>query len=68
MNLTEIAHPQCLGTCLYLNFLPFRSAAYIYSLQICRMTSETRRTKPEAFRYVGNDVDYLENQCAPGEQ
>lgn len=44
--------------------LPCRSAEYDYGSGICRLSKETRRTQPAAYRASIDDVDYLENQCA----
>uniref|UniRef100_T1IZB1 ZP domain-containing protein n=1 Tax=Strigamia maritima TaxID=126957 RepID=T1IZB1_STRMM len=54
----------CEDQCLLETSFECRSAEYVYSMGICKLSTETRRSRPEAFRYVGPDVDYLENQCA----
>ena len=43
---------------------PCRSAEYDYDTFTCRLSSETRRSQPAAYRATTEDVDYLENQCA----
>ncbi|XP_067133905.1 uncharacterized protein [Centruroides vittatus] len=43
---------------------PCRSANYYYRRRLCRLYTETRRTRPNSFARSNQDVDYLENQCA----
>jgi hypothetical protein len=44
--------------------LPCRSAEYDYATFTCRLSRETRRSQPAAYRATTEDIDYLENQCA----
>lgn len=46
--------------------LPNRSVTYYGRERLCKLSSETRRTRPESFRKAGPDIDYMENECAPG--
>ncbi|QQP49422.1 Putative LOC100908673 [Caligus rogercresseyi] len=41
---------DCQDSCLNQVELPCRSAIYDYSLQICRLSKNTRRTQPTAYR------------------
>lgn len=43
-----------------------RSAVYNYRDFTCKLLGETRRTDPEKFAFRSRDVEFLENQCAPG--
>lgn len=53
-------------TFLYILRQNCRSVTYYARERMCKLSSETRRTKPESFRKSGPDVDYMENECAPG--
>ena len=55
---------QCQEICLKDKTLPCRSAEYDYTNFICRLSRETRRSQPAAYRATTEDIDYLENQCA----
>jgi len=55
---------ECQELCLEDTILPCRSCEYDYSNKTCRLSQETRRTQPSAYRATTADVDYLENQCA----
>lgn len=39
------------------------SAEYFYDLAECRLSRQTRRSRPASFRAGTENVDYLENQC-----
>ncbi|GAB6026964.1 hypothetical protein CHUAL_013634 [Chamberlinius hualienensis] len=56
---------ECEEACLLDTQLPCRSVSYVYSQQLCSLSSESRRTRPESFVYAGHDVDYIENHCSP---
>jgi len=55
---------SCQELCLLADSLTCRSAEYLRNASICRLSSETRRTQPAAYRASPEDVDYMENQCA----
>jgi len=59
---------ECQELCLEADNLPCRSAEYDYTRKVCRLSKETRRTQPAAYRASIDDVDYLENQCADDPQ
>ncbi|RWS22945.1 uncharacterized protein B4U80_07016 [Leptotrombidium deliense] len=56
---------QCQELCLREQSFSCRSGEYDYVNQECRLSSEDRRTQPEAFSIASSTVDYFENQCAP---
>ncbi|KFM81370.1 hypothetical protein X975_13264, partial [Stegodyphus mimosarum] len=57
---------DCEKLCITEERFRCRSADYDEIQHICRMSRETRRTKPNAFRVApGSGRNYLENQCAP---
>lgn len=59
-----LSRVECQELCLEDKELPCRSAEYDYTTFICRMSRETRRSQPAAYRATTEDTDYLENQCA----
>ncbi|XP_022243343.1 uncharacterized protein LOC106460834 [Limulus polyphemus] len=56
---------DCEDYCLNERQFLCRSATYFYGNRICRMSSETRRTRPKSFQRATGVADYLENQCTP---
>ncbi|GFQ84988.1 uncharacterized protein TNCT_653901, partial [Trichonephila clavata] len=57
---------DCEKLCITEERFKCRSADYDEIQHTCRMSRETRRTKPNAFRVApGSGRNYLENQCAP---
>ena len=36
---------------------------YDYSTRECKLSRESRRTQPGAYRATTGDIDYIENQC-----
>ncbi|KAG8197083.1 hypothetical protein JTE90_004349 [Oedothorax gibbosus] len=57
---------DCEKLCITEERFKCRSADYDEVQHTCRMSRETRRTKPNAFRLdPGSGRNYLENQCAP---
>ncbi|CAG7728314.1 unnamed protein product [Allacma fusca] len=56
---------QCQDECLRGPRGPCRSITYYARERLCKLSSETRRTRPESFRKSGPDIDYMENECAP---
>lgn len=59
-----LTRKKCQELCLQDTKLPCRSAEYDYTTFTCRLSRETRRSQPAAYRATTEDVDYLENQCA----
>lgn len=65
---------QCAQYCLtgttqyrYGQTAPCASAQYQHWSKTCTLSSETRRTKPEAFNPgIEDGVDYIENMCISG--
>ncbi|XP_046406709.1 uncharacterized protein LOC124171575 isoform X1 [Ischnura elegans] len=55
---------RCQDECLRSARVTCRSATYYAHDRICKISPDTRRTVPEMFRRAGNDVDYMENECA----
>ena len=43
---------ECQELCLEDTLLPCRSCEYDYSNKTCRLSQETRRTQPSAYRYI----------------
>lgn len=63
----NVANRQdCMSACLLEQSFLCRSAEYNYQSLDCRLSRHSRRTDPSAFRASSEQVDYLENQCAPG--
>lgn len=66
---------QCAQLCIlgatryrYGQTIPCYSAQYHHWSKTCTLSSENRRTKPEAFNpSVQDGVDYIENLCIAGE-
>ncbi|OQR73434.1 hypothetical protein BIW11_09734, partial [Tropilaelaps mercedesae] len=56
---------ECEDYCLRERAFTCRSATYQQSRQLCLLYSETRRSKPNSLQRTNDDVDYLENMCAP---
>ncbi|KAG7162250.1 putative PAN domain-containing protein 5 [Homarus americanus] len=55
---------DCLKLCLTETDFPCRSSEYDLNRQICRLSKEDRRTKPNDFVSApGSSIDYMENQC-----
>ena len=46
-----LTRTECQELCLRDTALPCRSAEYDYTTFVCRMSKETRRTQPAAYRY-----------------
>jgi len=59
-----LTRKECQELCLEDKELPCRSAEYEYKTFTCRLSQETRRSQPAAYRATTQDIDYLENQCA----
>lgn len=59
-----LTRKECQELCLNDKKLPCRSAEYDYTTFTCRLSRETRRSQPAAYRATTEDIDYLENQCA----
>merc|ERR1719433_352854 len=59
-----LTRKECQELCLRDKDLPCRSAEYDYTTFTCRLSKETRRSQPAAYRATTEDVDYLENQCS----
>lgn len=56
----------CQDLCLLEKSFSCRSLTYDYGRRICRLYSNTRRSKPQAFRKTSDHVDYFENKCTKG--
>ncbi|XP_055346140.1 uncharacterized protein LOC129593719 [Paramacrobiotus metropolitanus] len=56
---------DCMSACLQEQSFVCRSAEYHYQTSECRLSRHSRRTLPQAFHPAQDQVDYLENQCAP---
>ncbi|CAN8028276.1 unnamed protein product, partial [Ixodes persulcatus] len=56
---------QCQDLCLRERGFVCRSATYQQSRLLCRLFSENRRTRASLFGKTSEDIDYLENMCAP---
>ena len=54
---------QCEELCLLELEFSCASAEYFYDLAECRLSRQTRRSRPASFRAGTENVDYLENQC-----
>ena len=54
---------ECEELCLIETEFACASAEYFYSQLECRLSKDTRRTRPASFRAGTENVDYLENQC-----
>ncbi|KAB7500990.1 hypothetical protein Anas_12965 [Armadillidium nasatum] len=64
--LTNIMNRQfCQAACLKASDLPCRSAVYNYQDKTCKLMAETRRSERDSFKFVSQDIEFLENQCAP---
>ncbi|OWA53876.1 hypothetical protein BV898_18295 [Hypsibius exemplaris] len=59
---------ECMSACLTETTFVCRSAKYNYQTNDCYLSKQSRRTVPMAFRATTDQVDYLENQCAPEPQ
>lgn len=57
---------DCEDLCLAEKSFSCRSATFDYTNKLCKLFSETRRSKPSVFKPTKNDIDYLENQCIKG--
>jgi PAN domain len=57
---------ECMSACLTEKSIICRSARYNYQTNECHLSRHNRRTLPSAFHTTTDQVDYLENQCAPG--
>lgn len=57
---------ECMSACLTESSFVCRSAKYNYQTNDCFLSRHSRRTMPQAFHETTDQVDYLENQCAPG--
>ena len=49
--------------CLIETSFPCASAEYSYGSRECRLSRESRRSQPGAYRATTADTDYIENQC-----
>jgi hypothetical protein len=58
---------DCARLCLLEEDFDCRSAEYSIDTKRCVLSREDRKTQPEAFRTMAG-IDYIENQCAKGEQ
>ncbi|KAK8781129.1 hypothetical protein V5799_017528 [Amblyomma americanum] len=56
---------QCEDLCLRERGFVCRAATYQQSRLLCRLHAENRRTRPALYGRTAEDVDYLENMCAP---
>jgi len=54
---------DCQELCLIETEFPCASADYDYSTRECKLSRESRRTQPGAYRATTGDIDYIENQC-----
>ena len=59
---------DCEELCLLETEFPCASAEFDYSLAECRLSRQTRRSQPAAYRATTRDVDYIENQCVREDQ
>ncbi|UXI17490.1 hypothetical protein NH340_JMT03433 [Sarcoptes scabiei] len=60
---------RCQELCLKERSFVCRSGEYDYALQLCRLSSEDRRSQPSSFQTAASSsVDYFENQCAANQQ
>lgn len=57
---------DCLDYCLAEREFTCKSATYHYTQKVCRLFSETHRSKPDSLRPTSTETDYLENNCAKG--
>ena len=58
-----VSRTQCQELCLLELEFSCASAEYFYDLAECRLSRQTRRSRPASFRAGTENVDYLENQC-----
>ncbi|XP_022709763.1 uncharacterized protein LOC111272502 [Varroa jacobsoni] len=56
---------ECEDYCLRERAFICKSATYQQSRQLCLLYSETRRSKANSVQRTNEDIDYLENMCAP---
>lgn len=61
-----ILKSSCQDLCLAEKSFPCRSITYDYGRRICRLFSETRRSKPGSFKLTSDYIDYFDNKCAKG--
>jgi len=54
----------CRNLCLDARSFTCRSATYYANTRLCKLSEETRRSKPADFRPAPRGTDYLENECA----
>ena len=58
-----VSRTQCEELCLLEVEFTCASAEYFYDSAECRLSRNTRRSRPASFRAATENVDYLENQC-----
>ena len=61
------ARIDCEELCLTETGFSCASAEYDYSSAECRLSSQSRRSQPAAYRATTQDIDYIENQCVKEE-
>lgn len=57
---------DCQDLCLAEKSFACRAATFDYGKRLCKIFSETRRSRPASFVKTEEPIDYFENQCAPG--
>ena len=55
---------ECQDYCLGEKSFSCKSATYNYKSKMCRLFTQTRRSRPALFKPSIEDVDYMENHCA----
>ncbi|XP_023343636.1 uncharacterized protein LOC111713076 isoform X2 [Eurytemora carolleeae] len=55
---------QCQELCLLETEFQCHSAEYVFKTLECRLSRESRRSQPAAYRATPDDMAYMENQCA----
>lgn len=57
---------DCQDLCLAEKSFSCRSATFDYSKRLCKLFTETRRSRPSSFKATQEFIDYYENQCVTG--
>jgi hypothetical protein len=57
---------DCEDLCLAEKTFTCRSATFDYTKRLCKLFSETRRSRPNSFKATNEFIDYFENQCVSG--
>ena len=55
---------ECQDYCLGEKTFSCKSVTYNYKSKLCKLFTETRRSRPQLFKATLDDVDYMENHCA----